>query len=671
MGLKRQSHIYFGADYYPEQWDRTIWQEDIRLMKAAGVNLVSLGIFAWALLQPSADRFQWDWLDDIMNLLAENGIQVDLATATASPPAWLVQAYPEILPVDRWGHRYRHGSRQHYCPNSPEYREAAAILVRQLASRYARHPALAMWHVNNEYGCHIAECYCDRCQSAFQGWLKWRYETIDELNTRWGTAFWSQWYGDWAEIPLPGLTPTFGNPGQQLDYARFMSDSLYGCFENEAAILREVTPDVPVTTNFMGLFKPVNYFRWAPGLDVVSWDSYPDPAEPVPVTAALANDLMRGLKGGQPFILMEQTPSAVNWRQRNLVKPPGVMRLWSYQTLAHGGDGILYFQWRASRAGAEKFHGAVVGHHGSDRSRVFREVTALGRELAHMSELVGSRIDARVAIVFDWENWWALELPSKPNNDVRYLDRVLSYYRVLWKKNIAVDMIHPSSSWDGYDVVIMPALYLFPEVYRSVVEQFVARGGTLIADFFSGIVDENDRVHLGGYPQPLTGVLGLEIEEFYPLAAEDRVTVRWPHDGRDEVYQGSVWAEQVVPRTARPIALFGDHFFDGNPAITVNAWGMGQAYYIATQLEETAWERVLQPILDRHRLRSPLSVPEGVEVTVRESEHHRYYFLLNYQSTPVTVTLPEPMTRLTDRQVLSQVVLAGWDATVLVGPGEA
>jgi len=670
MAIKPQTHIYFGADYYPEQWDRTIWHEDIRLMKSAGVNLVSLGIFAWALLQPAENQFQWNWLDEVMDLMADNGIQVDLATATASPPAWLIQAHPEILPVDRWGHRYRHGSRQHYCPNSPEYRNAAAEFVRHLATRYARHPALAMWHVNNEYGCHIAECYCERCQTAFQGWLKRRYETIDELNARWGTAFWSQWYSDWTQIPLPGLTPTFGNPGQQLDYARFMSDSLYECFENEATILREATPNVPVTTNFMGLFKPVNYFRWAPGLDVVSWDSYPDPVEAVPVSAALAHDLMRGLKGGQPFILMEQTPSAVNWRQRNLIKPPGVMRLWSYQTVAHGGDGILYFQWRASRAGAEKFHGAVVGHHGSEHARVFREVAELGHELSRMSEVVGSRIVARVAILFDWENWWALELPSKPNNDMRYLDRVLFYYRALWQKNIAVDIIHPSAPWDSYDVVIMPALYLFPQSYQENVMRFVARGGTLVADYFSGIVDENDRVHLGGYPQPLTDVLGIMVEEFYPLAPEDRVAVRDTRDESGDVYYGSLWAEQVNIGTARPIAVFHDHFFAGSPAVTVNAWGQGQAYYVATQLDDVAWERVLRQILDQHQLRPPLDVPEGVEVTVRQSDHQRYYFLLNHRPHPVSITLPEPMTRLADRQVLSRIELNGWDATVLVGAGE-
>ncbi len=664
------NRVLYGADYNPEQWDRDVWIQDAALMQEAGINMVSVGIFSWALLQPEPDRFEFAWLDDIMDLLANHGISVDLATATASPPAWLIAQHPDILPVDQYGSRYVHGSRQHYCPNSQHYRGAAAQLVRRLAERYQNHPALRMWHVNNEYGCHIAACYCDTCQTAFRVWLKDRYQTLDVLNDRWGTAFWSQAYGQWDEIGLPGHTPTFRNPGQELDYARFMSDSLYACYEQEAVILRSMTPNVPLTTNFMGLFKPLDYFRWAPGLDVVSWDSYPDPAEALPITAALGHDLMRGLKSGQPFILMEQTPSAVNWRPVNLIKAPGVMRLWSYEALAHGGDGVLFFQWRASRAGSEKFHGAMVGHSGRRTDRVFQEVAHLGQELAQLEGIVGSRVPARVAIAFDWENWWALELPSKPR-DMNYIERVVPYYRALFTRNIAVDIIHPSMALDNYDVLILPGLYLFQDSYQSALESFVARGGTLMTDFFSGIVDANDRVRLGGYPAPLKDILGLEVEEFYPLANAGTVDVI-SHSAvlKREQYQARFWAEHIHLTSAEPWAAFHGTFFSGAPAVAVNQWGKGRSVYFAALVDASLLGEVIDNVLAHHQITPPLAVPNGVEARVRETDDTRFHFVLNHRDDPVTIALPATplINLLTGEPADNSAFIPGKDILVLAEP---
>lgn len=636
---KMANHILFGADYNPEQWNRDTWKQDIALMQEAGINMVSVGIFSWALLQPEAGRYDFAWLDEIMDLLTQNGISVDLATATASPPAWLINQYPDILPVDQYGSRYVHGSRQHYCPNNEHYRKASAELVHQIAERYQNHPALSMWHVNNEYGCHVSACYCNTCQKTFRIWLRNRYQTLEVLNDRWGTNFWSQRYGNWDEIGLPGHTPTFRNPGQELDYARFMSDSLYACYENEVAILREITPDIPITTNLMGLFKPVDYFRWAPGLDIVSWDSYPDPAEGTPVSAALANDLMRGLKAGQPFILMEQTPSAVNWRPINQIKPPKVMRLWSYQTLAHGGDGIMFFQWRASKAGAEKFHGAIVGHSGQKTDRVFMEVAELGQELRNLSEIVDSRVPARVAIIFDWENWWALELPSKPR-EMKYLNRIMPYYNILFQRNIPVDVIHPSMAVDQYDLVIAPGLYLFQEGYSTKLEEFVEKGGTLLTDYFSGIVDNNDRILLGGYPAPMQKILGLTVSEFYPLGNDQKIRLSRSHSILSRTsYNAAFWAEHVQLISAEPLAVFNDGFLHG-PAVTRNHWGHGEALYLATAVDNYLLTEILDNILAQHHITAPLSVPTNVEVRIRETTDTRYYFLLNHRDDDVDIAMP-------------------------------
>jgi beta-galactosidase len=385
-------HVIYGADYNPEQWPEEVWDEDMRLMREAGVNLVSLGIFSWARLEPRPGEYDFGWLDRIISLLHENGVMVNLATATASPPPWLAKLYPESLPVTQDGVILHPGARQHYCPSSTAYRERASELVRRIAARYKDHPALAMWHVNNEYGCHVAECYCDTSAVHFRDWLQGRYGDLDFLNEAWGTAFWSQRYGDWDEILPPRSAPTFANPTQRLDFRRFSSDALLALFEMEKGLLREATPEIPITTNFMGFFKPVDYWKWAQREDLVSDDSYPDPSDPeAHIRAAMSRDLMRSLGGGDPWVLMEQTTVRVNWRERNVPKRPNEMRLWSYGAIARGAEGIMFFQWRQSKAGAEKYHSAMVPHIPTEESKSWREVSRLGAELGKLDEVLGAR----------------------------------------------------------------------------------------------------------------------------------------------------------------------------------------------------------------------------------------------------------------------------------------
>lgn len=400
--LEKIPYVLYGGDYNPEQWAEEVWEEDVRLMREAGVNLVSLGIFSWAKLEPRPGEYDFKWLDRIIDLLYENGVMVDLATATASPPPWLAKLHPDSLPVTEDGVTLYPGGRQHYCPSSAAYREKAMELVRRIADRYKKHPALAMWHVNNEYGCHVSECYCDVSAEHFRTWLRERYGDLNTLNEAWGTAFWSQQYSEWEEIPPPRLAPTFANPTQQLDFRRFSSDALLECFLMEKEILCEATPDVPITTNFMGFFKPLDYWKWAAHEDIVSDDSYPDPADPeAHIWAAMNRDLMRSLGGGKPWVLMEQTTVRVNWRARNAPKSPGLMRLWSHQAVARGADGIMFFQWRASKAGAEKFHSAMVPHGEPEQSRSWQEVKQLGADLGKLDELLGARGEAEVAILLN------------------------------------------------------------------------------------------------------------------------------------------------------------------------------------------------------------------------------------------------------------------------------
>jgi beta-galactosidase len=639
--VEKVPRVFYGGDYNPEQWSEEVWREDVRLMREAGVNLVSLGIFSWAKLEPHPGEYDFGWLDRIIDLLYEGGVMVDLATATASPPPWLAKLHPESLPVTKEGVTLHPGSRQHYCPSSSAYRQRASEIVRRLTERYKDHPALAMWHVNNEYGCHVPECYCDASAAHFRGWLQERYGDLDALNEAWGTAFWSQRYSGWDEILPPRATPTFANPSQRLDFRRFSSDALLECFEMEKRILREITPDVPVTTNFMGFFKPVDYWKWAKREDVVSDDSYPDPSDPEAyIGAAMARDLMRSLAGGASWVLMEQTTVRVNWRRRNVPKRPGQMRLWSHQAVARGADGIMFFQWRASKAGAEKFHSAMVPHVRPEDSRSWKEVKRLGAELGKLDDLLGARGEARTAILLDWENWWAMELDSKPSADVRMLEGFYTFYKPLFEANIPVDFAHPGADLSSYELLLAPQLYLVRDEAAENIRRFVAEGGTLVMSFFSGIVDENDHVRLGGYPAPFREVLGLRIEDFVPLASEEnnRILTR---DGAS--YSCDLWADLVHLDGAESIASYEGDFYAGTPAVTRHAFGDGLTYYLGTRPEEHYTRLLLGQICRETGVSAPLEAPSGVEVVRRRTGEASFLFVLNHNAESAEVRLDGPV----------------------------
>ena len=657
-------HLLYGADYNPEQWPQEVWAEDARLMREAGVNLVSLGIFAWARIEPRPGVYEFDWLDRVMDLLHRHGIAVDLATATASPPPWLARRHPESLPVTREGVTLWPGARQQYCPSSPAYRGAAAALVRRLAERYKDHPALAMWHIGNEYGDHVAACYCDVSAAAFRVWLQRRYGAIEALNDAWGTAFWSQRYDAWDEINPPREAPASINPTQQLDFARFCSDELLACFARERAILKELTPSVPVTTNFMFSHKPLDYWAWAAREDVVSYDSYSDPADPnAAVEMARNYDLMRSLGGGRPWMVMEQTPSAVNWRPYNVLKRPGQMRLWSFQAVARGADGIMFFQWRASRAGSEKFHGAMVPHGGVEGSRVWREVVGLGAELAKLDAVLGARTPARVALLLDYESWWALELDAKPSAGVRLLDGLRAYHGPLNARNIAVDLARPDADLSAYRVVLAPHLYMAREGVAENLERFVAGGGSLVMSFFSGIADERDHILLGGYPAPFRALLGLRVEEFDPYVpgqSNELVTA----DGA--TYRCDLWSDVMDLEGAEAIATFRRDFYAGRPAVTRHHFGEGMAYYVGTRPEEAYLAELLGRVCAEVGVAPPLEAPSGVEVTRRVDDDGSFLFLLNHNTTPTEVMLQQPgHDLLTDKSLSGTIVMEPYGVIVL------
>lgn len=615
-------------------------------MREAGVNLVSLAIFAWSRIEPHEGRYDFEWLDRVMDMLHEGGIAVDLATATASPPPWLSHAHPEMLPVLADGVKLWPGARQHYCPSSPVYRSAARHLVEAMAGRYARHPALAMWHVGNEYGCHVAACYCDVSAEAFRSWLRRRYDSVEELNRAWGTDFWSQRYSDWEEILPPRRTPTWPNPGQQLDFSRFSSDELLACYELEHAVLRDLSPGVPVTTNFMRFFKPLDYWKWARGEDVVSDDVYQDPSDPeAGMRAAMAGDLMRSLGRGRPWILMEQTPGRVNWREVNVAKAPGQMRLWSYQAVARGADGVMFFQWRQSRQGAEKFHSAMVPHGPVESSPVWREVKQLGQELRGLDGVCGTRVRAPVAMLLDWESWWALELPAKPSNRIRQLDQLEDYYRPLFASNIVTDFAHPEDDLSGYRLVLVPNLYLVSDKAALNLASFVKEGGSLVMSFFSGVVDEFDQIRLGGYPGPFVEMLGIRVADWLPLADGDRRMLSFAD--RTQGY-ADLWTELIETAGAEVLATFTGSPLDGRPAITRHGFGAGTAIYIGTRLDQPSMERLLRSAWTEAGAEPSLEAPAGVSAVRRFGPRSSILFLLNHREVDVDVPVVQAGVNLID-----------------------
>jgi beta-galactosidase len=653
--------IAYGCDYNPEQWPESIWAQDVRLMAEAGVNLVTVGVFSWAKLQPAPGELTAGWLDRVLGLLAEAGIWVDLATATASPPPWLVAAHPEILPVTADGRRLAAGARQHYCPSAPAFRQAAVDLAGRMAERYGKHPAVAMWHIGNEYGCHVPACYCERSAEAFRDWLKARYGDLEHLNDAWGGAVWSQAYTTWDQVEPPRTAPTFANPAQQLDFARFSSDELLACCRAERAVLAAHSPGLPVTTNFMGLFRPVDQFRWSAELDVVSVDSYPDPADAeAHLTSAMAYDLTRSAGGGRPWLLMEQAPNAVNWRAVNVPKAPGQYRGLSFQAVARGADAVLSFQWRAAATGAEKFHSGMLPHAGTD-SRVWRDVVSLGADLRRLAPVAGSVVRAEAAIAFDWENWWALELDSHPTSRLHLTELLGEFYRPLLRAGVTVDFAHPESDLAGYRLVLVPALYLVSDSGADNIRRFVAEGGTALITFFSGIVDPRDRVRLGGYPAPWRDLLGLRVEELAPLP--EGVTVRLQGEAAAAARAaGSLWQDVIDIRGAAPVLSFAEGHLAGEAAATAHSYGRGEALYLGTLPDRATLSNLVQNVCHLAGLELREDLPPGVEA-VRRGD---YQFLISHLDRPVAVDLgAKRIDLLTSAMVGPRAMLSPRGALVL------
>ena len=636
-----------GGDYNPDQWlDRPdILERDIEMMHKAHVNCVSIGIFSWALLEPEEGVYDFDWLDEVIDRLWKGGIHIILATPSGARPAWMAQKYPEVLRVESNFQRNHFGNRHNHCPSSPDYREKVQAIDTQLALRYAGHPAVILWHLSNEYS---GDCRCPLCQEKWRTWLKERYGTIDELNRRWWTSFWSMRYTDWSQVEPPSPVGQSSNTSMQVDWRRFSTQQCKDFILMEKAAVQAVNPDLKCTANLMERFWDYDYFSLAEAIDVVSWDAYPqwhgesDMARAAEF--AMNHEMMRSFKD-QPFLLMESTPSLVNWKRVNKLKRPGMHMLSSMQALAHGSQSVLYFQWRKGRGGAEMFHGAVVDHDGRDDTRVFQDVTAVGEALERLQPLYDApKRKPQVCILYDWSSWWAVEFAQAGQlGHMNYFDTVNMHYRALWQQGVNVDFrdMRPCTDLSGYDLVVAPLLFMIRDGFDAKLREYVKNGGHLLMTYFSGVVDDTDLAWLGGAPHGLTEVLGVRGTELDALHPQDVNALVLKDGRRFAIHELCEIPEDLGAET---LGSYERDFYAGLPCLTRNAYGAGEAYYLAAKVEQAGLDAIYADIVDALGIvrALPDALPEGVVATERGGA----IFLQNYSGQARQVSLAAEYTDL-------------------------
>lgn len=673
-------NMIHGADYNPEQWLHMpeVLEEDIRLMKLSGSTTMSVGIFSWAMYEPREGEFHFQWMREILDRLYTAGINVLLATPSGSKPAWLSIQYPETCMVDANRIRAQHGGRHNHCRTSPVYREKTSLINRKLAEEFGSHPAVIGWHVSNEYS--GDECHCENCYAAFREWLKKKYGSLEELNLSWWSNFWSHKFNSWDQIANIDSSVHC----MFLDWKRFITDQTVDFYLSESAPLRELTPELPLVINMMGFFEPLNYWKFSEHVDVISFDSYPSWHAPegeggqgaqrhaTALETAFMFDLQRSLKKGKPWLLMESTPSNTNWQPVGKLKRPGMHQLSALQAVAHGSDSVQYFQWRKSRGSCEKFHGAVVDHVGNENTRVFQEVARVGKNLSKLSDVLGTTILSKVGIIYDWENLWAINASCGPNNiNKNYNDRCLAHYRFFWEQGIGVDLLNQNSDFSGYDLIIGPMLYMVRENCGERIESFVEKGGTFVTTYWSGVVDEQDLCFLGGFPGPLSKALGIWAEECDALYPNERQEVEMIYGnslGFKGLFKSRDYAERIHLRGAEALGIYKSDFYKGEPALTKNSFGKGNAYYLGTRLEDDFLKSFYCSLCHDLGIEGALpSLPAGISTTLREDGENRFLFVLNFTSNEQKVDLGSMQGRnlLTAVEVEHQLNLEGYGIAVI------
>lgn len=656
--------MYFGVDYHPEHWvypyagtaqDREArWKRDAQLMVAAGINVVRMGEFAWGLLEPVEGQYDFDWMKRVMDIMEISGIKVVLSTPTAAPPLWLSQKHPEILPVDERGQRLHEGTRHAYCLNSDVYWDYTKRIVRALATALGNHPQLIAWQIDNGIGGHTTEfSFNEETRRDWQAWLKVKYETIEHLNEMMGTRFWSQTVTDWSQVPMPMVAPTVHNPALLLDWMRFSSDTITAYVKCQADLLHEITPDAPVTTNLRALSRHFDHFDVAGVLDFVAVDSYAT-IKSKSAENACEIDMMRSLKksgirtpdgGSSGFWVIEQKAGNVNWQEVNSLVRPGVVRLFTFQLLSRGADGVLYFFWRQPRIGSEKFYGGVLTHDGRGDNRVYKEISQIGEEVKLLAPVLkGSSVVAETCILYSHENEWSQKQRMQPNKFFKQRDHLLLFYSALHDRNIPVDFARPSEDLSRYKLIFAPSLQLLAAGEADLLKLYVQNGGTLVTTFNTALLDEHHIAPDTGFPANLTDLLGLEVLEFDPIppGEDNHMTFKGAFP-TSHLHPARLWCDLIEPKECQVLATFAKDFYAGRPAMTMNTFGLGRAIYIGTMSHQYFYYDLVAWLRQLCNLFPLLKVPDTVEVSMRQKDDARIYFLLNHQSSPVRIQFYKPM----------------------------
>lgn len=667
LKVNGQPSILHGGDYNPDQWldHPEILDADIRMMQKAHINSATLGVFAWASYEPKEGQYNFSWLTDIMGRLYQAGIYTVLATPSGARPAWLDAAYPEVRRVSKDGVRAQHGWRHNHCMSSPIFREKATALDTALAQAVKGHPGLILWHISNELG---GECYCPLCCARFQNWLRVRYHnSIKELNNAWWANFWSHTYSDFSQVEPPFAHGEGSIPGLKLDWRRFTTWNMADCMQEEIDAVRAVTPDIPVTTNFMQFYDGLDYHEMAPRLDIISWDSYPkwhNDYEPITTTAAhVAFDhaVMRGCGDGKPFLLMETAPGFVSWQPYNKLHRPGLHALNGLQAIACGADSVQYFQWRQARGAHEQYHGAVVGHLGTDDTRIFRETADLGVELEKLREVTGSHVAAQAAMLVDWDSRWAVADAQAFSENRSYEETCIQQYRVFAKHGVELDVISSKSDFSRYKLLVLPMLYLLHPGVAERLRAFAAQGGVVLATYITGYVDESTLCYLGGTPgDGLSDVFGVKVEELDSLYPTDANAIRFADTRQTAALHDFAEVLRVAQDEGTEVlARYTDDFYKDTPALTRK----GGAYYLAARLEDAGLEEVCTRVWRAAGI-TPQTLPQGVEYHCRadEAQTRRWHFYLNFSDSTQTLTPPAGSTELL--RGTTTALLAPWDVAV-------
>lgn len=665
---KTLSRFLYGGDYNPDQWTEETWPEDIKVFKKVDLNSATINIFSWAVLEPREGVYDFSKLDKIVQELSDANFDIVMGTATAAMPAWMFKKYPDIARVDYQGRRHVFGQRHNFCPNSKNYQRLDSELVEKLAQHYADNPHIVVWHVNNEYG---GNCYCGNCQNAFRDWLRNKYKTLGALNKAWNMNVWSHTIYDWDEIVVPNELGDAWGPessetivaGLSIDYLRFQSESLQNLFKMEKAVIKKYDPETPVTTNFHSLpNKMIDYQKWAKDQDIISYDSYPTYDAPA-YKPAFLYDLMRSLKH-QPFMLMESAPSQVNWQSYSPLKRPGQMAATELQAVAHGADTVQFFQLKQAVGGSEKFHSAIIAHSQRTDTRVFHELTDLGQKLKQAgSTILGSETKAKVAIIFDWSNFWSYEYVDGISQDLHYVDSILDYYRQFYERNIPTDVISVDDDFSQYDLVVAPVLYMVKTGLADKINAYVKNGGDFVTSYMSGMVNESDNVYLGGYPGPLKDVTGIWVEESDAVVPGHKTYVSL----KDQNYEAGLVCDLIHPETAKVLAKYANEFYQGTAAITENQYGQGKAWYVGTKLDHAGLTQLFNHIVLAADIESLVAAGNQLEVTKRITKDGKeLYFVLNMSNDERE--LPEKFAGyqdiLTNQPAHKQ--MKAWDVQVLV-----